>query len=272
MNAAEVAAIASRREEVEQNPGYQRAAEAHKAAHEEFENLRRVNGGAFPRNISPILYVVPLVLAGIVEWYVNFNTFSSMFIPVFAISATIIVAAVFAWASHLHGAYLKQISEITHPSVDYRNVLGRKIILIIVTILLIGAFGTVVWLRWLVIAEQLGVSNGVEAGTFGGASSSMIWSKVGPTIVINVLIWGLGTLYSWAMHEKVPGLRESFREYLRSSRVLDKRSRPFRLEERRLKSHYERERDKNKFSIGEYKVLLENIKSTIERVRESGTD
>jgi len=75
-----------------------------------------------------------------------------MFIPVFAIAATLIVAAVFAGASHLHGAYLKQISEIMHPSVEYRNVLGRKIALIIATISLPAAFVTVVWLRWIVIS------------------------------------------------------------------------------------------------------------------------
>jgi hypothetical protein len=148
-------------------------------------------------------------------------------------------------------------------------VLGRKIVLIIVTLLLLAAFGTVVWLRWLVISEQLGISNNnSEAATFGVGSSFMIWSKVGPTIVINILVWGLGTLYSWALQERIPGLRESYREYLRASRVLEKRVRPFQIEEKRLNAYYTRERDKNRVTIDECKSLLENVKSTIDRLRE----
>jgi hypothetical protein len=99
-------------------------------------------GGAYPRNISPVIYGAPLILVGIAEWYVNFSTFSEIFIPVFAIAATVIVAAVFAWASHLHGAYVKQLSAILNPAVPKRNLLGRKIAIIIATVLLLAALGS----------------------------------------------------------------------------------------------------------------------------------
>ena len=271
LDAQEVAAINSFRAQIDKDPSYQRASQAQKAAHQDFEDRRQVNGGGYPRNISPVLYSIPLILVGVAEWYVNYATFSAIFIPVFAIAATIIVAAIFAIASDLHGAYLKQISEIIHPSVEYRNVLGRKIALIIATVSLICAFITVVWLRWLVISDQLGISGGAGAATFGGATSSMIWSRVGPTIIINLLIWVLGTLYSWAMHEKVPELREKYRDYLRASRVVDKKLNPFFAEEKRLKAHYERERDKNKVALNEFLALRDDITSTIERLQESET-
>lgn len=259
--------ISARREEAERRPNYQRALAAQRAAQERFQNLRRINNGQYPRNISPVLYVIPLILVGVAEWYVNYSTFSAMFIPVFAIAATIIVAAVFAWASHLHGAYIKQISEIMHPSEEYRNILGLRIALVIATILLIAAFATVVWLRWQIISEQLGTDTGVEADTFGHESSSLIWSKVGPTVVINMLIWGLGTLYSWAMHEKVPGIRESYRNFLHASRKVDGQLKRFHAEERRLKAHYQRERDNNRDAIREYQALLEDVKSARERLQ-----
>jgi len=181
-----------------------------------FENLRQVNGGAYPKNLSPVLYVIPLILVGVAEWYVNFATFAAIFIPVFAIAGTLLVAAVFAWASHMHGTYVKQLAEIIHPSMEYRNVLGRKIAMVISTVLLIAALSTVVWLRYVVIADQLGISPSSTPGTFGEPSSSMIWSRLGPTIVLNILIWGLGTLYAWALNEKVPGLRESYRDLQRA--------------------------------------------------------
>ena len=118
------------------------------------------------------------------------------------------MAAVFAWASHMHGTYVKQLAEIIHPSMEYRNVLGRKIAT--------GHFdrfahccafyGCMASIRR--YCDQLGISPNATPGTFGEPSSSMIWSRLGPTIVLNILIWGLGTLYAWAMNEKVPGLRE----------------------------------------------------------------
>jgi hypothetical protein len=262
-------AIEARRREIHDDADFQRAAEKQKSCNQEFQNLRQVNDGGFPKNIHPVLYVIPLIMVGVAEWYVNFSTFAAMFIPVFAIAATIIVAAVFAWASHLHGAYLKQISEILHPSTEYRNVLGRKIALIIATVLLIAAFGTVVWLRWLVIAEQLGVDTAVEGpGTFGQQSSGRIWAKVTPTVVLNLLIWGLGTLYAWAMHEKVPDLRESYRKYLQASRAIDRKLKPFRAAERQIKAQGEREREKNQVMIKDYGALIEDIRSTLSRIQQ----
>jgi hypothetical protein len=232
-----------------------------------FENLRQVNGGAYPRDLSPVLYVIPLVLVGLAEWYVNFATFEATFIPVFAIAGTLLVAAVFAWASHMHGSYVKQIAEITHPSIEYRNVLGRKIALVIATILLIAALATVIWLRYSIIAEQLGAGLNSEPGTFGGPTTSMIWSKLGPTIVLNVLIWGLGALYSWAMNEKVPDLRESYRDWQRSERKLKRLRRPFEKEVARINASFTRKREQNQVAINDYNHNLSDVHALIERLR-----
>jgi hypothetical protein len=226
------------------NPKFLRLSTEQKADQQTFEDLRRINGGAFPKNISPVFYVIPLLLVGIAEWYVNYATFEAIFIPVFAIAGTLLVAAVFAWASHMHGSYLKQLSEIMHPSLEYRNTLGRKIAVVISTILLIAAMSTVVWLRYTVISDQLGISSNVTPGTFGEPSSTMIWSRLGPTIVLNILIWGLGTLYSWATNEKVPELRESYRALLRVNRKVERARKPCEAEQRRIKSGFDRDREK----------------------------
>jgi hypothetical protein len=233
-----------------------------------FESLRQINGGAYPRNLSPVLYVIPLVLVGLAEWYVNFATFAAIFIPVFAIAGTLLVAAVFAWASHMHGAYLKQLAEIIHPSMEYRNVLGRKIALVISTILLIAALFTVVWLRYVVIADQLGISPNATPGTFGEPSSTMIWSRLGPTIVLNILIWGLGTLYSWAMNEKVPGLRESYRDLQRAEGKLRRLRKPSEKEEQRIRAAFKRKREQNQVAINEYNHSLSEIGTLFERLKQ----
>jgi hypothetical protein len=209
-----------------------------------------------------------LIFVGIAEWYVNFETIAAIFIPVFAIAGTLLVAASFAWASHMHGSYLKQLAEIIHPSMEYRNVLGRKIALVISTILVIAALLTVVWLRYVVIADQLGLSPNMTPGTFGEPSSSMIWSRLGPTIVLNLLIWGLGMLYAWAASEKVPGLRESYRELQRAERKLRRLRKPFELEERRIKAAFNRSREKNQVAINEYRHALNEIQAATERLKE----
>src|SRR6185369_16846633 len=139
--------------ELNSNPRFVRIHSEQRARQLTFENLRQVNGGQYPTNISPVLYSIPLILIGVAEWYVNYATFATMFVPFFAIAATIIVGAIFAGASHFHGEYLKQLSEIMHPSVEYRNMLGRKIVVLIATILLIIAFAIVVGLRYVIIAD-----------------------------------------------------------------------------------------------------------------------
>jgi hypothetical protein len=232
-----------------------------------FESLRQINGGAYPRDVPTVLYVIPLVLVGLAEWYVNFATFEATFIPVFAISGTLLVAAVFAWASHMHGAYIKQIAEIFHPSIEYRNILGREIALVIATILLIAAMVTVIWLRYSIIAEQLGSGLTAEPGTFGGPPTSQIWSKLGPTIVLNILIWGLGVLYSWAMNEKVPGLRESYRDWQSSERKLKQLRKPFEKEVMRINASFARKREQNQVAINEYNHSLSDVHALIERLR-----
>lgn len=233
-----------------------------------FNQLRQINGGAYPKNISPVLYVVPLILVGVAEWYVNFATFAEIFIPVFAIAGTLLVAAAVAWASHMHGTYLKQLAEIIHPSMEYRNVLGRKIALAISTILLIAALLTVAWLRYVVISDQLGISSNATPGTFGEPSSSMIWSRLGPTIILNILIWGLGTLYSWALNEKVPDLRESYRNLERAERKLKRARKPFEKEEMRIKAVFKRRREQNQVAINEYNHSLSEVRALAERLQQ----
>jgi hypothetical protein len=250
------------------NPKFIRLSTEQRADQQTFDDLRRLNGGAFPKNISPVLYVIPLLLVGIAEWYVNYATFEAIFIPVFAIAGTLLVAAVFAWASHMHGSYLKQLSEIMHPSLEYRNTLGRKIAVVISTILLIAAMSTVVWLRYTVISDQLGISSNATPGTFGQPSSTMIWSRLGPTIVLNILIWGLGTLYSWATNEKVPELRESYRALLRVNRKVERARKPCEAEQLRIKASFDRDREKNQIAIREYRSSLNQIQGCVERINQ----
>jgi hypothetical protein len=134
--------------------------------------------------------------------------------------------------------------------------------------LLIAAFSTVVWLRYVVISDQLGLSSNATPGTFGEPSSSLIWSRLGPTVVLNILIWGLGTLYSRASNEKVPGLREAYRDLQRAQRKLTGVQRPFEAAERRIKAAYGRKRQQNQVATNEYNHFLSEIQSVADRLKQ----
>jgi hypothetical protein len=95
----------------------------------------------------------------------------------------------------------------------------------------------------------------------------MIWSRLAPTMVLNLLIWGLGTLYCWAVNEKVSGLREAYRQLQQSERRLDKARRPLVTEQKRLHAFYNRERAKNQVVVREHAALLERAGSMLQMLQ-----
>lgn len=231
-----------------------------------FEQLRTLNGGGFPLNLPPLVYLIPLFLLGVGEWYVNYATFAAKLVPAFAIAATLVVAAVFAATSHVHGAFIKQISELMNPSVEYHHVRDRKIIFVIMTIVLLMALGAIVWLRYIAIADQLGLSAITGSSVFGGAAASKVWSLLLPTIVLNVAIWGVGTFYSWWFHERIPELRECYRQLLATERRIERSKRLYEREVRRIAAGYDRERKNNEVVKREEDGLLDEVRAAISRL------
>jgi hypothetical protein len=74
LESAEKSEIASEWAQISSKPRFLQANKKKQTDLQLFENLRQINGGAYPRNISPVLYVIPLILVGVAEWYVNFAT------------------------------------------------------------------------------------------------------------------------------------------------------------------------------------------------------
>jgi hypothetical protein len=74
LESAEKSEIATEWAQISSKPRFLQANKKKQTDLQLFENLRQINGGAYPRNISPVLYVIPLILVGVAEWYVNFAT------------------------------------------------------------------------------------------------------------------------------------------------------------------------------------------------------
>ncbi len=158
-------------------PGNTRKLAKQSATSNKFEELRRINQGSFPLNMSPVIYIIPLIGFGLGEFYVNYATFAYTFVPVLAFICALLTAVVFATASHIHGTYIKQIAEIRHPSVEYSRFVDRKIALFIITASLIMVLGLVLWLRYDLLASQLGVSGAGDDDVFGASSVSKVYTK-----------------------------------------------------------------------------------------------
>jgi hypothetical protein len=255
-------------EKFQQDPKVDRISKEYNAAQVSLEELRAVNGGMYPKNISPVLYSIPLIILGIGEWYVNYSTFAVFFVPAIAIVVTIGTAIIFAIASHVHGCYIKQLGEILHPSVDYRQFIDRKIALILATIALLVAFALVLWVRYEVLSEQFGVTQG-GPNIFGATSDSKIFSKLAQTAGLNFGIWALGTLYAWELSERVPNLRDTYRTWRRLHKKLDKLKTPFKREADRLDAALEKQLTSNQNIKQEYQSLLEQIKGQKNRIIET---
>jgi hypothetical protein len=262
---ADIDAVWARYNEVDRHKNLTQKRDAQR---QRFEQLRQLNGGSFPLNLSPVLYVIPLILLGVGEWYVNYATFAAKLVPAFAIAATLLVAAVFAATSHVHGAFIKQISELMNPSVEYHHVRDRKIIFVIMTIVLLLALGAIVWLRYIAISEQLGLSEVTASNVFGGASATKVWSLLLPTVVLNIAIWGVGTFYSWWFHERIPELRECYRQMLATEHRIERSKRPYERDVKRVSATYDRERKNNDVVRREEDGLLDEVRAAIGRLSE----
>lgn len=262
----EDAAIDAEWRELNEDRKFIRINTEQKARQQTFEELRQINEGEYPRNISPVLYIIPLIGVGVAEWYVNISTFMARYVPLVAGAGTIIIALIFAAASHFHGEALKQISEILHPSAVYRKELGRKIMVVITSVFLVLAFAVIIIVRYQVIAEQLGLSS-ESGGTFSSSSSSLVWSNLAPTIYWNLGVWLLGVVYAYLASERVPRLRDALRDLLRANKKLDKVRRPFLVEQKRIKAQYDRAREMNEVAIRGYTSLSEEVRGAIKRLQ-----
>lgn len=65
LSAQEGRNIEKKWQELNTDPRFIRANAEQKAHQQTFDHLRQINGGAFPRNISPVLYAIPLILIGV---------------------------------------------------------------------------------------------------------------------------------------------------------------------------------------------------------------
>jgi hypothetical protein len=233
-----------------------------------FQQLLTLNDGKYPRHISVALYSIAIIIIVSSDWAINYETFLNKFALYGAVVATAAIAAVIGWAAHFHGKTLKQYRFTFREFVNPATRKSTRLFLRIVSVLFIIALGVVTWARYSYLAEQSGIDS------YRGLLSEQAWdiliSKVSPTLVFNILIWFLGLVISYVVHEKVPDLRETADNLRRLDRGLVKLSKDTETEIEIIQGEHQIKSDGNRRELTkkeEKLIELTAIKKQLEDAR-----
>ena len=205
-----------------------------------YETMRNEIGGKPPVKRKIVLYAVSILLIGAVEWFINYSTFRFKYAPGVAAGSTILIALAIAFASHFHGALVKQRVALfaKHRSgKEKRQVLfTQTLFLILLTI----ALATVTWARYGVLQEQIIGNGGISLPGLPGSQENQttILRELVPFVFLNVLVWLVGVAISYITHDPRPDYQEALRDYEAAKRAYFSVDKKLKKEEQRLSAEY----------------------------------
>ena len=147
--------------------------------------------------LPPWWYPVALVGIGVVEWFINYDVFKdNLGVPAIAAGMTMLVALFVALASHEHGAAAKQGRE-RFASPDNFEQNPQWWIFGFATFGIIVALSLVTWIRYVSMSAIFARGMEVE-----------VWPYVLQGLGGNVLVWVIGCMVSFWVHDKSYSLQE----------------------------------------------------------------
>jgi hypothetical protein len=211
---------------------------AKEQAEQVYDDMLKANSGKPPTHL-PWWYFIFLMLIGVGEWLINFATFESKFaVTAMAIGMTMLVALAFSAASHFHGEFIKQRIALTGSHVEKSKRRNIYIVQTIVTILFLISFAAVVITRYQVIEDQV-TAIPDAAITLPGFTNTVTRQSalqlLVPTLLLNMTVWILGIVISYAVHDSIPGF---YRAYV----ILQKARSSFEKEDRKKREEVEQKR------------------------------
>lgn len=180
-----------------------------------FDSMRKANNGKPPRRL-PIWYFGVLFAIGASEWLINYDTFEFKFaVTAMAIGMTLLVAFSFAAASHFHGEALKQRGAQFGKHVDLSLKTTHRLFFIVSSVLFLVCFVAVVMVRYQVIQDQFSMSPNMGGPTLPGQSTGpqqSVMQLLFPTVLMNLAVYLLGLVISYAVHDPIPGYQAAERD------------------------------------------------------------
>ena len=151
-----------------------------------------------PKTPNKLLYLFVMILIGITEWLINFETFSALewSTPAIATGMTLVVAASLAFGSHNYGVFLKQFKSYFGAHRQDQDRHSAWTMFSIGTVCLSVALSLVAYARDSYFSDIL-----LEQQIMGGEAAS--WLKiVGGSMLSNLLVAILGIMFAWWVHDE----------------------------------------------------------------------
>lgn len=211
---------------------------------EEYEAMRRAEGQREAKDFPLWAYAVLMLGVGAAEWMVNYETFLNFTeIPLMAAGATILVALAVAVAAHYHGAMLKGHHHFFGDFVELAKRSRNVRVLVIVTTVLLFAFGGVGGARYLWVTSLASQMASVGSGALGGDVGVNIntGQVVTVSMVINLFVWFVGAAIAYAVHDENPNFTEKLRELKKAKKIFEPLRRKVDTEIFQLRSKLENE-------------------------------
>ncbi|MBY5721782.1 hypothetical protein HFO33_35425 [Rhizobium leguminosarum] len=147
---------------------------------------------------TSLWYIPLLILIGIPEILINFESFGAIriYTPAIALGVTIVVALALAYASHVHGTFLRQYEARfgAHQRDGDRAAALR--ILGLGTTALILAMSSVYYARSTLLEDQI-----LENSVIGGDAPSGLY-VIGGSMIGNLGVWIIGALIAFFAHDE----------------------------------------------------------------------
>lgn len=215
---------------------------SYKRAKERFETMRDEHGGKPPVKRKTWLYGISILGIGFIEWFINYSTFNSKYPEGIAFGATILIALAVAFASHFHGALLKQRVALFGPDRSVSQKRQELIRQCFFTMLLIIALWIVGYNRYDILAEVMFVGGGGALPSLPGQEITQpsVWAELWPFILMNIVVWMLGVGISYLTHDSEPDYQEAHKDYESLKSQFFKVKNGLLTEEKRIDAEYEK--------------------------------
>ena len=202
-----------------------RSQSKHRAEYEKLENLvrdedqtrrrfetLRAQHDREPKLLNLLFYISVMLLIGVAEALINWETFNAIkfFTPAIATGTTLVVGSALAISSHLYGTMVRQMKALFDNSVDDMHRHSGWRILVLGTGALSVALGAVAYGRYYFFADVM-----AEAAVLGGEPPNAL-RIIGGSMLTNLLVWMVGVLIAYMVHDPDPRFPDSLKELRRA--------------------------------------------------------
>lgn len=186
----------------------------------EYDRLYEKHGNRHARIVNYWLYLPLLAVIGLAEVLINWEAANSLFAqPYLAAGIVMVIALAVAAASHEHGTLAKQWSYrcgfMADSATKYRNYTALGF----TTLLFIAAMALVGYMRYKLAYEDL-----LGGAAFGGinpfgarGTMNEVYTAVGMTLMGNIIVWLLGAMVAYWVHDSNPHFAEARVRHIKAS-------------------------------------------------------